>query len=219
MQAPSILTLLFALAATVHLALLISTARLRAGLAEWIVRALLLGLLVDNISLALSPVGLGSDWYVAANYLRYIAHAVVLPLLLVAGVLLARRAGVRWLEGSGVLLAAGVLAVIGILFGLATEVFGLMLVPETLFGHTRLVSSSNLPPVATILTNILLLPVGVAIWRSSAWPWLFAVTLLILLVNGATAARDWGVISGNLVEIVFALGWLATLRRFPATRD
>ena len=72
-----------------------------------------------------------------------------------------------------------------------------------------------MPPIATILTNVLLLPIGIAIWRNGAWPWLFAVALLILLVNGATATKDWGIISGNLTEIVFAIGWVATLRRFP----
>ena len=209
------LTLLFTFAMTVHLVLLIATIRLPANWPEWIVRALLLGLFIDNITLALSGLGLGSDWYVAANHLRYFAHAAVLPLLLIAGVLLARRADVRWAANSKVVAVAVVLATAGVLFGLATEVFGLQLVPESLYGHTRLVSSSNLPPIATILTNVLLLPIGVAIWRNGGWPWLFAVALLILLVNGATATKDWGIISGNLTEIVFAIGWVATLRRFP----
>jgi hypothetical protein len=209
---------LFLIAAIIHLALLLSTLSLRPGIAEWIVRALLLGLLIDNITLALSIVGLGESWYVLANQLRYAAHAILLPLLLVAGVLLARRAGVLWTLGRKAVTIASVLAAIGILFGLASEVYGLTLVPETLFGHTRLVSNSGLPPIATILTNLLLLPVGLATWRCSGWPWLFVVTLLILLINGATGALDWGIISGNTMEIVFAIGWIATLRRFPVER-
>ena len=99
---PINLTLLFTFAVIVHLVLLIATFRLQANWPEWIVRALLIGLLIDNITLALSGFGLGSDWSLAANHLRYFAHAVVLPVLLIAGVLLARRADVRWAANSAV---------------------------------------------------------------------------------------------------------------------
>lgn len=209
------LTVLFACAALVHGGLLLFSSRLEAGAPEWLIRALLLGLMSDNLILAASSTAMGSDWYHAFSVLRYAAHALVLPPLLIAGVLVARRAGVAWAGGrAGLWLSVG-LASIGVAYGVYTEVMNLNLVTETLFGHSRLVSDSGIPPIATILTNVFLLGIAVSIWRASGWRWLFAATLIILIVNGATASRDWGILAGNFVEILFAIGWLLTLRRFP----
>ena len=213
------LTVLFAVVALIHCGLLLGTASLRAALPEWLLRALMLGLMTDNLILALSSTGIGTDWYYGLSSLRYAAHAIVLPPLLIAAVLVARRAGLKWTTKPAALGAAVALAVAGIAYGLYTEVLTLNLVPETLYGHTRLVSDHGIPPIATILTNVFLLVIAAGIWRSGGWPWLFAAALVIFIVNGATASSDLGIVAGNLAEILFALGWLLTLRRFPHEAD
>ena len=213
------LEVLFSLAAIIHLALLYVTFRFPGAPEVWLVRLLLCGLIVDNVLLAVATLAINEDWYIAATAVRYTAHALLLPPLIVAGVLLARRAGVPVASHALALPLAGLLAVAGMAYGVATESFDQQFVQETLFGHVRLVSADAAPPLATILTNVLLLGIAAAIWWSVGWKWLFLGVLQIFVINGATAAQDWSIISGNLAEIVFATSWIATLGRFVDHAD
>ena len=213
------LEVLFASAAIVHLGVLYLTFRARPGAAVWLVRLLLCGLVFDNLMLALGPVAIGQDWYVAATVTRYTAHALLLPPLIVAAVLLARRAGAGFAEAGAALPIAVAMAVIAMAYGVATESFNQEFVEEVLFGHVRLVSADAAPPFATILTNLVLLGISAAIWRASGWKWLFFGVLQIFLINAATATQDWSIISGNLAEIIFAASWVATLLHFEADAD
>ena len=52
-----------------------------ASMRLWFLRIMLLGMAYDNLMLVLGPLGVGNDWYVAANYPRYLLHAGVLPFL------------------------------------------------------------------------------------------------------------------------------------------
>jgi hypothetical protein len=210
------LQIYFSAVAVLYTGLLFATFRRAAGVPEWLLRLLLLGLITDNVVLGLSPIGMGQDWYYTANIMRYLAHVLALPPLVVAALYVARRADVAWAHGLTTLLMAGIFVIAAIDVGIVTEIAGLRLVPETLAGHERLISAHASPPLATIATNIVLIVTGAAIWRVSGWPWLFAATLFILLVNGATAALPWGIVAGNMAEIVFVAGWLLTLQRFPA---
>ncbi|MGI9225908.1 MAG: hypothetical protein ACR2QX_15595 [Woeseiaceae bacterium] len=208
----------FALAATAHVAFLLLTMRIRAGGAEWIVRLLLLGLIADNVILALSALAFEQSWYHGASWLRYIAHVLLLPPLAYAALLLAQRAGIEWATQSPARWACIAFVVVAILFGLGTEIADLQLVQASLFGHDRYVSADAMPPIATILTNVVILVLSAAVWRKVGWPWLFLPALTILLVNGAAAGQDWGIIAGNLAEIVFLAGWVASLRHLQPER-
>ena len=104
-------------------------------------------------------------------------------------------------------------------YGIVTELVGLHLIEVNLLGHTRLVSADANPPLATILTNIVVLGFAIAIWRRSGWPWLCIATIFIFVVNGASAGSDYGVLFGNFAEVVFAFGWLAALHRFRPIDD
>ncbi|MGI9238786.1 MAG: hypothetical protein ACR2QZ_15410, partial [Woeseiaceae bacterium] len=116
--------------------------------------------------------------------------------------------------GSCLLFVAAAVA-----FGLVTEVIDLVLVRETLFGHDRYVSADASPPLATIAVNFVVLFLSAAIWRKAAWPWLLAAAVFILLVNGLSVGNDWGILAGNLAEIVFLVGWVATLFHFRVRPD
>ena len=213
------LELLFAFAAVAHLGLLYAAMKIKGDLADWLVRALLCGLIFDNVVLSLGNLAIGEDWYIAATVGRYTAHAVLLPPLLIAGLVLARRAGVAWTRKGVVSVLAWALVAAGVAYGVVTESIGQQFVAESLFGHTRLVSVDGSPPIATIVTNLLLLGVSATIWRNSGWYWLFLGVVQIFVLNAATATRDWGIISGNLAEIAFAASWVATLYRFRADAD
>jgi hypothetical protein len=93
-------------------------------------------------------------------------------------------------------------------------VYLLELGPKSAIGVTKLGSVSGLPPIATILTNILLLPMAALVWKASGWRWLLLGALFIFLVNGATGAQPWGFLVGNFSELVFMVSLLATDRRF-----
>ncbi len=211
------LQILFIVAALAHLVLLTAAFRLRAGVPEWLIRLLLLGMLWDNAIIALGPVSMDESWYPAANAVRYLAHVLIVPTLVIAALFVARRAGLAWANSRTAMLTAGIFVVAAIDIGIVSEIAGLQLVPETLYGFERLVRAHGSIPLATIATNVVILAIGAAIWRRAGWPWLFAVCLLVLLVNGATSTRPWSIVAGNVTEIVFAIGWLLTLRRFPRT--
>ena len=211
-----ILSILFATAAVIHAAMLVWTLRLKAGVPERLVQLLLLGLMTDNMILALGPIAWDASWYETLSKFRYVAHVFVLPPLVVAAVGLAARAGVEWGASNLARWTAILFALSAIAFGFSTEIVGLELQPETLYGHTRLVSVHASPPLATIMTNVALLVIAAIIWRRSGWPWAFAGSLMIFVVNGASAGSDWGIVAGNIAEVGFAASWVATLFRFPA---
>ncbi|MDJ0700362.1 MAG: hypothetical protein QNJ07_10925 [Woeseiaceae bacterium] len=205
----------FLLAAALHLAMLVVSFRLKAGVPEWLWRLLICGFIYDNVIVGLGPAAIGGSWYEFASGMRYLTHVIVLPPLVVAALFIARRTGAEWAHGRTAFLMAGVFVVAAIDVGIVTEIAGLQLVPETLYGHERLVSAQASLPLATIATHVVILGIGVAIWRRTGWTTLFAAALAILLVNGATATQPWGVLVSNLVEVGYAYGWLLTLRRFP----
>jgi len=212
----SMLFYLFSVAALVHTFLLALSFARPAGLAEWLLRLLLIGLIADNATLALSGVGLGNTWYEFANVVRYGAHALFLPLLVLAGVAIAARAGCNWAKRPQAWAIALLLALTGVVYGLVTEVAGIEFIAVEFAGHERLVSADHSAPFATIVSNFLLLVIGATIWQRADWPWLFVATLVVFLINGVTAGKPWGIVAGNSAEIIFVLGWLVTLRRFPA---
>ena len=206
--------ILFALAMVSHLIFLTFVLRLRLRAPEIIVCLLLLAMATDNAVLLLSDVALGTDLYYALSWLRYVAHVLVLPLLIEAARQVAVRAGVAWAAHQAVKLGAWLLVVAGIGFGVWTELLGLRFVEAELLDHVRLVSADAHPPFATIFTNIVVLIFGAAIWRSARWPWLFLAALAIFGINGATGASAYGLLFGNGAEVIFALGWVVTLYHF-----
>ena len=205
----------FFLATALLLAMLVASFRLNAGVPEWLWRLLICGLIYDNVVIGLGPAAIGESWYEFASGMRYLTHVIVLPPLVVAALFIARRTGAEWARGRTAFLMAGIFVVAAIDFGIVTEIAGLQLVPETLYGHERLVSAQASLPLATIATHVVILCVGAAIWRRTGWANLFAAALAILLVSGATAGQPWGILASSLIEVVYAYGWLLTLRRFP----
>ena len=213
------LTLFFAAVSLIHAFVLFITFRLPGGVVVYLVRAVLLALLFDNVILSLSAISFGQNWYLSASWLRYFAHVLVLPPLVVAAQRLTATAGASWASNRIIAHAAIGLSIAGIAIGIATELVDLRLVAETLQGHQRYVSTSGLPPIATIATNLIVLLLAAVIWRHSGWPWLFAGALSIFVINAAMGGSDWGIIAGNLAEVGFIYAWVATLFHFRQAAD
>ena len=86
--------------------------------------------------------------------------------------------------------------------------------PKNALGVMKLSSLSGLPPMATVVTNVLMLPMAAWVWKASGWKWFLLGAGFIFLLNGSTGAQPWGFIAGNLCELVFILSLLFTHRRF-----
>ncbi len=181
-----------------------------------LLRTMLVGMIYDNAIVALGPWCIGADWYEWANRLRFLLHSGVLPFLTLfalsimvdSNILVANH---KMLRGFLWLFTLAALS-----YGLLHEVIMLELEPKDAMGYSKLGSVSKLPPIATILTNIAVLPMAAAVWRKGQWPWFFVGALFIFLLNGSTGAQPWGFIAGNFGEVIFILALLKTERHFSA---
>ncbi|QFU76460.1 hypothetical protein EY643_12765 [Halioglobus maricola] len=186
------------------------------SLGLWWLRALLVGMCYDNLVQASGQWFVGEAWYEAANTVRFFLHAVLLPMLMLFALHTAQLAGVGVARTPAFISSCRLFTAAAIAWGLYHEVWLLQLEPVSVAGVDKLRSTSTLPPVATILTNLLVLPIAFAIWRIAQWRWLLLGTLFIFVVNGATGAQAWGFAVGNFAEIVYVLTLLGTEKQFSA---
>ena len=186
---------------------------------QWFLRIMLLGTIYDNLVVAMAPGWLGSAGYEGVNIPRFFIHSTVLPFLVLFALSVMGSAGVK-LAINRLFRAFCYLFVLAALgFGLWREVWLLELAPKTSLGFTRLSGVATLPPLATIFSNLLVLPMAALVWRQAGWHWFFAGGLFIFAVNGAGASQPWGFIAGNAAECLFILCLLATERRFSVMRE
>lgn len=180
---------------------------------------MLFGMFYDNLIQGIGNWLIDASWYEAANVPRFILHAGVLPFLTLFALSIMRAAGSS--AGNNVVFSAFcvVFTTVALIFGLYHEAYLLELTPNVALGVQKLGSASNLPPIATILTNILILPMAAMVWRASGWRWFFLGSLFIFLLNGATGAQPWGFLTGNLAEVIFILALLSTHRHFHVVSE
>ncbi|GAB3096411.1 hypothetical protein GCM10027217_11450 [Pseudomaricurvus hydrocarbonicus] len=100
-----------------------------------------------------------------------------------------------------------------IMFGLYHEVVLLELGDKSALGVHKLGNLSSAPPWATILSNLVFLPLAWVYWRTTGWPWMLLGGVFIFIVNGASAAQPWGFLAGNFAEVVFIISLILTERR------
>ena len=182
----------------------------------WLLRMLLLGMCYDNLVQGLGNWFIDADWYAPANVPRFVLHSAVLPFLTLFALSIMRAAGVKLALNTVFTGFCWLFTAVALAWGLYHEVYMLELGPRPTMGIMKMGSLSGLPPIATIATNILVLPMAAAVWKVSGWRWFFLGALFIFLLNGATGAQPWGFLVGNFAEVVFVLCLLATHRRFAA---
>lgn len=183
----------------------------------WMLRALLLGMAYDNLVQGIGNWAIDAPWYEAANYPRFFLHATVLPFLTLFALATMRFAGVGLASRPGFVWFCCLFTLLALAWGIYHEVYLLQFEPRPAMGVMKLGSVSKMPPVATILTNILILPMAAAVWRVDGWRWFFLGALFIFLLNGAFAGKPWGFIVGNFAELVFVVCLLATERWVTAS--
>ncbi len=205
--------LFFALVDLALLAWTFSDGDLKA-LRLWFLRFMLFGMFYDNLVQGLGNWFIDASWYEAANVPRFVLHSAVLPFLTLFALSVMRSAGVEVAANTLFVSFCWAFTVVALGYGIYHEVVLLELGPKPALGIMKMGSLSGIPPVATILTNILILPMAAAVWKVSAWKWFFLGALFIFLLNGATGAQPWGFRVGNFAEVVFVVALLATHRHF-----
>lgn len=172
----------------------------------WLLAVIIIALCWDNLIIAAgSMIGAG-DLLRGLSVPRYVAHAVLTPLLIPIVFRIAELRRRPWVWGlTGLLIAAGVYA----------EIIQLRLEPRLYAGTLRYVNVAAGPPAPAIITILVLIGVGVILWRREGLPWLCLGALAMFA--GAATAIPW---LGNAGELVLICSILVTLteriRRFNA---
>ncbi len=178
----------------------------------WFLRILLIGMCYDNLVLLLGDISVGTQWYVVANYPRYILHAGMLPFLTLFTLSVAQHSRVAFAHNAMFIRFCWAFTALAWVYGMWHDVLLLELEPVQVLDHIRLASVATIPPLATIATNVLVLPIALAIWRRAGWPLFFFGSLFIFLLNGMTGSHPWGYIAGNGAEVIFICCLLLTER-------
>jgi hypothetical protein len=178
------------------------------------------GLVYDNGVIALGwAIGEGS-LLLEISRPRFLFHALLTPLFIVCALDMAARGGVGWAQRRSVQTAAWIAAFALIAFGVFRQYLSLNLVPNTVWGVLRYTEAHTSPPIAAILTIIVMIGIGAALWRKTGFAWL-CLGAVIMFLGAAVPTRIVGPSLGNAVEIVLCTALLMTevwLQRAVQTR-
>ena len=180
----------------------------------WFLRLMLAGMIYDNAMLFLGQWFTQEDWYLRMNYPRYFLHVAVLPFMTIFVLTIMQRARIALAMNKWFIGFCWTFVTWAWWWGVTGDVLFLDLVPGEIMGYPKMMAEGKMPPIATIATNILLLPMTFMLWRATGWLWTFAGTLFILIINGAFGPQEWGILTGNGAEVIFISCLLATERHF-----
>jgi hypothetical protein len=156
-------------------------------------------------------------------------HWTMLPLLVIAAGIIARRAGLgfaqsKWAIGAFCLVASILIAMD------VPKIFELELHPACVADtvrYTTNVSEQQLcrptdqvvtdgagAAFVAIATNVIVLLVGIAIWVRHRWPWMALGAGAMFIAAGAFAGSYYALPIANFGEILITLGLIASAIRF-----
>ena len=205
-------TLIYTIFTIAHILLLIWGLRLwrqSGSIRLFLVLLPIIGLVYDNAVIALGSLPGPGELLQSLNVGRFLLHAIITPMLIMAALDMARRAGVGWASNQIVFALFGVFTVILILFGLSE--MPRMVFEPVVYGSTlRYVDTAVAgPPLPSIITITLIIIIGIFIWRKQRWPWLFAGAL-IMFIGSAMPPSVVGPAIGSGAEVVLLTSLLAT---------
>ncbi|MFJ3702983.1 MULTISPECIES: hypothetical protein [Streptomyces] len=143
---------------------------------------------------------------------RFVAHALLTPLLVLWSLSAAEHAGLRWARRRAVRGAAAGLTVLLVAAGVLHDVIGLTLRTERWADTLRYVNDAASPtgPLPAIITGLVVLSAGIVLWRSTGFAWLAVTAAVMVVVSGAAVQVP---VLGNAGEVVLDIGLLLTVRR------
>lgn len=185
-------------------------------------------LFYDNLRIGMGRFIGEGDLLYALSVPAFAWHWSLLPLLVIAAGSVARLAGLKWAQGKLVMGAFCVVAV-GLSIHDIPKIFSMNLhlacledtlryttsVRETqLCSPTDQVIANNEFPLVAIVTNVIVLGVGIALWIQRGWAWLAVGSGLMFVAAGAFGGNKYGLPIANLGEICITLGFIVTCARF-----
>ncbi len=169
------------------------------------------GLVYDNLVIAMGGfIGAGEPLK-ALNAPRFVIHGLATPLLMIWGFGVARRAGLGWAQSRRNHIIMCTAATLLIALGLYSDVIRLDLVLKVEQGITRYVNIGGIkgPPIPSIITIIVLIVIGIGIWRKGKSAGL-AVGSTLMFIGAMAGTALLGV--GNAAEIAMSAGILSGQR-------
>jgi hypothetical protein len=164
------------------------------------------GLLVaDNLILAGGSLLSEGALLEALSGLRFIGHAFVTPLLVLAARALAETSEVRWAARAATRITTVVLTAALVALGVMTDLVGLELAPILEGGILRYHDPSGGAPVAAIVTLVAVLVLAWPMVRRSAGPGPL-VGAIVMFVASALDPLTTGPTLGNAGEVALLLG-------------
>lgn len=200
-------------------------ALVHAGLFVWALRLLLLyrhaatvpllvvtfGLIYDNAMLAAGGLIGHGELLKQLSVPRFFMHAFGTPLLMLSSLGLVQRSGADWARRPLVAALVATLTISMIAVGVEADLISLELEAKR---TADLVSYGNAatdgPPIAPVVTILVLIAAGIVVWRRGGGPWLLGGALVQF---AAAALGDAVVIAGNLGEVALLAGLVATDQR------
>jgi len=170
----------------------------------------LLGLVVDTVTISLGKV-IGSGLFLERlNLARFVAHGVFGPMSFIVVFDLLKMSGASWTKAP---FRKALLALVVLLT--ATGLYGslsLTLKPVDVLGVLRYVEDGTASPswaglysiTVASLTMVFFLAAGIVLWVKFRWQWLFIGSLVALIANGAPSGEMRFIIS-SIFEVVFAV--------------
>ena len=166
------------------------------------------GLIYDNAILAAGGMIGHGEVLERLSIPRFFMHAFGTPLLMLAALGLVRRSGGIWTRSNVLAASVAILTLGMIAVGVDAELLRLELSPKqtgdlSSYGN----SASDGPPIAPVVTIIVLLAAGAVMWRQGCGPWLLLGAIIQFV---AAAVGDAVVILGNFGELALLVGLVAT---------
>lgn len=186
-------------------------------------------LFYDNLRIGLGRfIGQGA-FLEGMTVVTFAWHWTMLPLLVIAAGIIARRAGLAWAQSRMAIGAFCVVATLLIALD-APKILNLELYPACLGDTVRyttnvgadslcqpddpIISGGQGAAFVAILTNVIVLAVGIALWFRHRWPWLALGAGAMFIAAGAFGGSYYGLPIANFGEVLITLGLVVTALRF-----
>ena len=172
--------------------------------------AVALGLVHDNVMLAVGDAIGAGDLLRALSLPRFWVHGLLTPALMVVALSWARGLGVSWARSRAAWAVLGTLTAVLVVRGVWNDVLHLELEltdEDGLLRYTYVDPAHGI--VSPVITVVVLLVIGTAMQRQAQWPWLLVGSIVMFVASGGGASVPY---VANMGESVLDVTMLLTAR-------
>ncbi len=203
---------LYLLFAVAHLAiggLVVQAAAKQKSLGLWLLALVSIGLAYDNAILGIGELMGAGDTLLQLNVVRFAIHAIATPLMMIAGLTLARNASVNWTWRRSMSILVYVTTLSCIAYGANEYLTGAAFKIADSGVMRYVLAESHGPPLGAITTMTFLIAFGIALYIQDRSWWLLAGALTMF----ASATFQLGIIE-NIGEVLLMVSFLATAQKY-----